>query len=125
MSAPALITWSPGDRGPDRDSVGAASLGVRIPADLVRPLDHHHGVSAVRHHGPGGYLGAGAGLDGDLGRRASVDRPDEVEVGRIGLVGAEGVAGADRVPVHRGAVEPRHVDGGVDPLREDAAAGVL
>jgi len=49
-----------------------------------------------------------------------VDGADLFEDGGVGLVGAEGVAGADGVAVDARAVEAGDVEGGVDPFGEDA-----
>gem|GEM_PF-4167846 len=98
-------------------------VGV-VALDLGRSLDDHNRVGPRRHDRAGRNLGAGAGLDGHVGFFACVDGASEIEDRGLGLVGADRVARADGIAVHRRAVEPRHVDPGVDPVGKHAAAGV-
>jgi hypothetical protein len=53
-----------------------------------------------------------------------VDCSSEIEFDRIRLVCAEGISRFDCVTIHRGAVESRHVDSGVDTLGQHATVGL-
>jgi len=107
-------------RGANLDSrLAILSLG------FVGSFDDHDRVSPFGHHCPRRDLNADAGVDRHTGLFARVDDASKIERDWVGLVGSEGVAGPDRVAVHRGTVEPWHVDFGVDTLGEHATMGRL
>ena len=113
MSAPRRPMFCPGDRG-------AKDRRPRR-CRLARLLDHDDGVGALRHRRAGRDFGARAG--GDRRRTASGRCRCARRCAARGRRprGAGGVGGDDRVAVHRGARERRHVDRRRDVRGGDAA----
>ena len=93
------------------------------PTDLLGVLHHHHRVGTGRQHAARVDERALRRVESQRGGRAHGNLADEGQICGQGLARAEGVCGADGVPVHGGArelgerVRRGHVGG------EDAAEG--
>ena len=115
----------------------AAGIGHRLPGDgraahqhhgALRAflglglLDHDHGIGAARDDAAGGDGRRRARGDRDAGRHAAGQQLGvQPQPARRRLGGAEGIGGAQREAIHRGAVEGRRIGGGGDRHRHHPA----
>ncbi len=96
---------------------------MQLPRPAFGPLGGQDGVGAARHrragHHANRFTRGGDALEREAGHRLT----DDGQMHAVVWARAFGAVGRDRVSIHRGAIEARHVDVGYDRGREDASGG--